>query len=266
MLLSLTALIALASVPAAAQAPQTPAAPAPCRVSGIVVDSQTRAGVAGAAVTLRGAAGAPAATDPSARNCAGGCEVSADPDGRFTFGSLVPGTYAVVAAAAGFSESAPVPVTLTSPACEASVEIVYRFQMRAESTADVPAPPEATPISGAIAPVLTGEAIFATPGALEDVFRALQASPGVAASQDNRNDLLVRGGGAIENQTRVDGFDVPNPNHFGAQGGTGGAHGMLGGGVGGAMAVAEGRIGGACSRRRSATKRPRPCRAAPMPC
>ena len=31
----------------------------------------------------------------------------------------------------------------------------------------------------------------------------------------------MRGGGAIENQTRIDGFDVPNPNHFGAQGGTG---------------------------------------------
>ena len=35
----------------------------------------------------------------------------------------------------------------------------------------------------------------------------MQAQPGVAASQDNRNDLLVRGGGAIENQTRIDGFD-----------------------------------------------------------
>jgi len=43
------------------------------------------------------------------------------------------------------------------------------------------------------------------------MFRAMQAQPGVAASQDNRNDLLVRGGGAIENQTRIDGFDVPTP-------------------------------------------------------
>jgi hypothetical protein len=99
--------------------------------------------------------------------------------------------------------------------------------MRAESTAEAPKPSEATVIGSPIAPVLSGEAIGYTPGALEDVFRALQAQPGVAASQDNRNDLLVRGGGAIENQTRIDGFDVPNPNHFGAQGGTGGALSIL---------------------------------------
>jgi hypothetical protein len=237
MMLALTVWSSLMGVPAqAAQAPQSPSAAAyadglntlvPCRLTGTVVDSQTRAGVSGATVTLRGPTDAPSPSDQTARNCAGGCETAAGPDGRFTFDGLAPGAYTVSASAAGFSESAPVPITLAGPACEAAVEIPYRLQMRAESKADLPATPEATAISSPIAPALTGEAIATTPGALEDMFRALQAQPGVAASQDNRNDLLVRGGGAIENQTRIDGFDVPNPSHFGAQGGTGGALSIL---------------------------------------
>ena len=225
MLLTLAAWIALAGALPPPQLPP-PAAP-PCRVAGSVIDIQTRAGVSGATVTLRGPAGAAPALTKSVRACGDGCVTAAGPDGRFVFDGLVPGAYSVSAAVTGFSESVPVPLTLAGPACEAVVEIPYRLQMRAESKADIPRAPDATAISSPIAPALTGEAIATTPGALDDVFRAMQAQPGVAASQDNRNDLLVRGGGAIENQTRIDGFDVPNPSHFGAQGGTGGALSIL---------------------------------------
>jgi len=208
-----------ASPAAQAGVSQASAAAAPsCRVSGTVVDEQTRAGVSGALVTLRGPAPVPAPGP-----CAGGCGTTAGADGRFAFTNLSPGAYTVAASVAGFSESSPLPVTPGGAACEATVEIIFRLQMRTESRADIPRPPEATAISSPIAPTLSGEAIATTPGALDDVFRAFQAQPGVAASQDNRNDLLVRGGGGLENQTRIDGFDVPNPNHFGAQGGTGGA-------------------------------------------
>jgi len=224
-LLAWTTWIALAAL-----MPQTPAAPAmTCRLTGTVVDGHTRAGVAGAALGLRGPAGAELSPDRSGRTCTDGCETAADPDGRFVFEGLAPGAYRVLASVPGFSDSPPVQVALVfaGQACAATIDIPFRFQMRAESTADVPRTAEATTIASPIAPALTGEAIGYTPGALEDVFRAMQAQPGVAASQDNRNDLLVRGGGAIENQTRIDGFDVPNPNHFGAQGGTGGALSIL---------------------------------------
>jgi hypothetical protein len=225
-LFTLTAWIALGSL----LPPQTPAvSTAPCRVTGIVIDGQTRAGVAGAVVTLRGPAGPPPATDQPARNCSDGCQAAADPDGRFAFDALASGAYSLVASVPGFSDSAPVPVALSAAggACEATVDVPYSFQMRTESRAEIPREPDATVIGSPITTTLTGEAIGCTPGALEDMFRAMQAQPGVAASQDNRNDLLVRGGGAIENQTRIDGFDVPNPNHFGAQGGTGGALSIL---------------------------------------
>ena len=140
--------VSLLALPAGAAAPpQSPsAATGPCRVYGAVVDSQSRAGVSGAAVILRGPAGGGSGPDQSARSCSGGCETAADADGRFAFEGLAPGPYTVAASVAGFSESAPAPVTLAlaGTACASIVEIPFRFQIRAESKAEIPRAPEAT--------------------------------------------------------------------------------------------------------------------------
>ncbi|HOG27643.1 MAG TPA: TonB-dependent receptor [Vicinamibacterales bacterium] len=220
----------------AAQAPaaQTPAAPAPsprfvpaCHVGGTVVDERTRAGVSRAVVVLRAFSPERLQDAASPPSCRGGCQTVADGDGRFAFADLLPGDYALTASIEGFAESAPLEVRLDGQPCAVTADIPFRFQMLAEARAGLPRALGATPIPAAIAPVLTGAAIAETPGALEDLSRAFQSLPGVAGSQDNRNDLLVRGGGALENQMRIDGFDLPNVNHFGAQGGSGGALSIL---------------------------------------
>ena len=62
-----------------------------------------------------------------------------------------------------------------------------------------------------------------TPGANRDISKVLQSMPGVlSVSNSNRNDLLVRGGGANENRYYVDGIEIPVLNHFAVQGGSGG--------------------------------------------
>ncbi len=62
-----------------------------------------------------------------------------------------------------------------------------------------------------------------TPGANRDISKVLQSMPGVlAVSNSNRNDLLVRGGGANENRYYIDGIEIPVLNHFAVQGGSGG--------------------------------------------
>lgn len=66
------------------------------------------------------------------------------------------------------------------------------------------------------------EEIRRAPGGFEDVIRALSILPGVAQADAGRNDLIVRGGAPSENLYIVDGFMVPNINHFGSQGATGG--------------------------------------------
>ena len=70
--------------------------------------------------------------------------------------------------------------------------------------------------------VLNGDEIRRTPGAQEDVIRATALLPGVAVTSAGRNDLLVRGGAPFENLFIVDNIEIPNINHFGSQGATGG--------------------------------------------
>ncbi len=69
---------------------------------------------------------------------------------------------------------------------------------------------------------LNAEAIRRAPGVQEDVVRAVALLPGVGVTQPGRNDLVVRGGAPFENLFLVDGIEVPNINHFGTQGSTGG--------------------------------------------
>lgn len=66
------------------------------------------------------------------------------------------------------------------------------------------------------------EEIRRTPGGFEDIGRVVQLLPGVSFVNDGRNDLIVRGGSSSENLYLVDNTTVPNINHFGSQGSTGG--------------------------------------------
>lgn len=68
----------------------------------------------------------------------------------------------------------------------------------------------------------TAEEVRRTPGTQEDVIRALSILPGVGVTTAGRNDLVVRGGAPFENLFVVDNIEVPNVNHFGTQGSTGG--------------------------------------------
>ncbi len=68
----------------------------------------------------------------------------------------------------------------------------------------------------------SSEEIRRLPGGFEDVVRAVSILPGVAQAEPGRNDLVVRGGAPSENLFLVDNLEVPNINHFGTQGATGG--------------------------------------------
>lgn len=71
------------------------------------------------------------------------------------------------------------------------------------------------------------EEIRRAPGATEDISRMLQTAPGVSIGNDQRNDLIVRGGSPSENLLLVDGIEIPNINHFNTQGSTSGAIGFI---------------------------------------
>lgn len=64
-------------------------------------------------------------------------------------------------------------------------------------------------------------------GVNRDVSKAVQSLPGVGATDPNRNDLIVRGGGPSENVFYLDGIEIPIINHFATQGSSGGAVGVI---------------------------------------
>ncbi|MBC8192565.1 MAG: TonB-dependent receptor [Candidatus Marinimicrobia bacterium] len=70
--------------------------------------------------------------------------------------------------------------------------------------------------------VQSSEEIRRLPGGFEGVVRAISILPGVAQADGGRNDLIVRGGAPSENLYIIDNIEVPNINHFGTQGASGG--------------------------------------------
>ena len=64
-------------------------------------------------------------------------------------------------------------------------------------------------------------------GVNRDVSKVLQTLPGVGATDPNRNDLIVRGGGPSENVFYLDGIEIPIINHFATQGSSGGVVGVI---------------------------------------
>ena len=74
---------------------------------------------------------------------------------------------------------------------------------------------------------LSSEEIRRSPGGLEDVNRVMMSMPGIVQTSDQTNHLVVRGGHPRENLTVLDMIEIPNSNHFGEQGSTGGTISMI---------------------------------------
>jgi CarboxypepD_reg-like domain len=59
-------------------------------------------------------------------------------------------------------------------------------------------------------------------GSLNDPSRMARNYAGVMGANDQRNDIIIRGNSPLGLLWRLEGIPIPNPNHFGGQGSTGG--------------------------------------------
>ena len=196
------ALLFLAVLPTMAAA-QTPEASG--LVVGLVRAAPTQQPLVGASVRVAG-------TDNAA--------VTGD-DGRFRLRTAV-GVVRLEVRAIGFA-----PIVRSDVVVSAGkpTTVVIELQPRVVQLASVEvkptyfAPEQLAPVS---TQRFTAEEIRRTPGVQEDVVRAVSVLPGVGVTTAGRNDLVVRGGAPFENLFVVDNIEVPNVNHFGTQGSTGG--------------------------------------------
>ena len=174
---------ALAPPPDATQ----PAGDSQPQVTGAVVDGSTGMPIAGAQV-------------------ASGAEtVAADAEGRFSV-PLAEDDESLRVAADGYLDNI-VPV---DPSVRAGAELeVLLFRNTFAETVEVvsaealPERPSATPIQA--------EEVFQVAGSFDNIFRTLDALPGVASTGDFGSRLAVRGGTPDQNLTIMDGVEVHNP-------------------------------------------------------
>jgi len=147
---------------------------------------------------------------------------STDVNGEFSLTGLQAGTYQVSASFIGYGSitksdvvvNTAKPTFLTFKLSESVIEL-DGVTVTSDYFEDLPT--EVNSVKK-----FSYEEIRRSPGGFEDVVRALSVLPGVARQSAGRNDLIVRGGAPSENLYLVDGFVVPNINHFGSQGSTGG--------------------------------------------
>jgi len=64
-------------------------------------------------------------------------------------------------------------------------------------------------------------------GSLGDPARMVANFAGVMTQNDSRNDIIIRGNSPLGVLWRIEGIEVPNPNHFGSLGSTGGPVSMI---------------------------------------
>jgi hypothetical protein len=175
-------------------------------LTGRIVDAVSRRGIAAARVTLLGLD----------RND------MTDGTGGYRFTNVPPGQYRLQVIAIGFrplirtdlriGSGRPLQIDIALEPLPYELETIEVQPNYFEESLRAPTASE----------TLEAEQIRRAPGVQEDVVRAVALLPGVGVTSGGRNDLIVRGGAPFENLFLVDGLPVPNINHFGTQGSTGG--------------------------------------------
>ncbi|MEJ2482968.1 MAG: TonB-dependent receptor, partial [Gemmatimonadota bacterium] len=146
-----------------------------------------------------------------------------DDEGRFAIREIPTGVYSLRAGALGYR-----PVLLSNQIVGSGKPLTVQIELPAQpielETIEVAPSFFAEEEKEEPANTRTLDAVDTrrAPGVIEDVVRSVSLLPGVAVTSPGRNDLAVRGGAPYESLFIVDGIEVPNINHFGSQGSTGG--------------------------------------------
>ncbi|MDR1555511.1 MAG: TonB-dependent receptor [Tannerellaceae bacterium] len=207
-LYALSVFLILFSLPLSAQRSQT--------IRGVVVEKNTLHPLPGANVVVR-----------LNERLLG---ASSDVGGRFVIDSVPVGRYQLTATMLGYTPYVMGNVLVISGkenfleiALEESLTELGEVVVTVKTDKNLPL----NRMASVSARMLSSEEANRYAGSWGDPARMAANFAGVMASEDTRNDIIIRGNSPMGLLWRLDGFDIPNPNHFGAMGGTGGPVGML---------------------------------------
>jgi hypothetical protein len=183
-------------------------------IRGTVVDQVLQSPVAGATVTLSG----------------GNKTVATDVNGNFRFIDVPVGSYQLHISYVGFREA-----TMENVAVNAGKETVLTVPLevnivsqkevvvRANSKKNKPL----NEMSAVSARAFTVEETQKYAAAVNDPLRMATGFAGVIAANDGSNDIVIRGNSPTGLLWRMEGVDIPNPNHFSSVGSSGGGISIL---------------------------------------
>lgn len=145
-----------------------------------------------------------------------------DSSGEFLIKKLPPGRYQLIASAIGYNSISynQIVFNSSSPAIinfKLNQAVILFPEVKINSRVS-----KIDPFENISSNTFSQKEIKNIPGSFGDVIRTISSLPGIARTDPFRNDLIVRGGGPSENLFLLDDIPVPNINHYGNQGSTGG--------------------------------------------
>jgi hypothetical protein len=154
----------------------------------------------------------------------------ADLDGRFEFTEIPVGRHQLQITFMGYETR-----TLSNILVNASKQVVFDVKMRESvvkmKTVEITAKKEKNKPQNELALISArGFSVEETQryaGSFDDPGRMAQSYAGVAAGDDGSNEPVIRGNSPRGVLWKMEGMEIPNPNHFSEQGSAGGAISML---------------------------------------
>ncbi|MFM2017469.1 MAG: hypothetical protein RL007_1125 [Bacteroidota bacterium] len=185
-------------------------------IRGTIVDNQSKSTLPGVLVILQDTGAASKST-------------TTDINGTFRFDQVPIGRHTLVFRFMGYTERSAT-VILTSGKevvlnieMEESVNTVNEVVITDQNQKSKPLNDMATVSSRSF----TIEETQRYAGSLGDPSRMAANYAGISGAQDSRNDVVIRGNSPMGLLWKLNGIDIPNPNHFGSFGSTGGPVSIL---------------------------------------
>lgn len=183
-------------------------------IRGTVVDQLLQTPIAGATVIITG-------TDK---------KVIADSMGNFRIPNMAAGTYTLLISHINYNNAVASNI-IVNTGKEVVLTIAMETRVKAEKAVEVTATSKKNKplndMSVVSARAFTVEETQRYAAAVNDPLRMVTGFAGVASADDGGNEIVIRGNSPTGLLWRMEGIDIPNPNHFSEAGSSGGGISIL---------------------------------------
>lgn len=184
-------------------------------IRGAIIDKQTQSPLPGAIISVLN-------TNPLKAT-------TSDEEGKFRIDSVPIGRWIIKASLISYKEKTQTVILSSSKEIVLTIELEETAFQAGEVV--VTAEQDKTKTNNKMATVssrvFSAEDASRYAGSRNDPARMAANFAGVSGANDSRNDIIIRGNSPLGILWRLNGLDIPNPNHFGSMGSTGGPISIL---------------------------------------